>query len=598
MNGKSDRSADSYYFVLFSSAITVLGYFIYFYSNPHYFQGDTIHWFYVRYRTVGQFFDGFLTLDPGGWYRPLTNRGIQSLFFPVFGLHPNGYRAVHFLLFMSAVLATHQLALAVTRKRLAAAIGTVFFAVHTVNSYTTYDVAFTPEVVYTTFYVFAAVAYLRYRETAGRRFFLVSVTCFVLGLFSKESSVTLPAALVALDVILNQTPPSKAIAAARVHIAILAVYAVLVFGYLGVQRPAFKSILKRPGPEVAYRFALDRTILTNAGQALTWALNLPSGWQTEARHLDRWQIRILKIFAAGMAVLAFWILFRPERRWIAAGLLWFFIGIGPALPLFEHFLPYYLFLPLAGFSIAIGVLVETAYRKLAEYHAVAAMGTLAVTGAILTGICAMAVRNDSRDNRSLGWSSRLAQNSIEDLQRQHPWLQPNTTIYLSDAEEPDLSWDTSQGELFRMAYADESIQSLYWGWGEVITKGIVERGPVVVMKYSKFHLFDVTQEFLAASVPPVAYHAIPKYQLEIQPAMAAAGQRYWLSIKPLGNEDVSLHYTLNGGPVQAFETHLNGEGRSEFDVSSTTEKGLYKFVGFRINGSEEWIQAAGSIRID
>ena len=43
---------------------------------------------------------------------------------------------------------------------------------------------------------------------------------------------------------------------------------------------------------------------------------------------------------------------------------WFLIAVSPPLPLFEHFLPYYLFLPLAGFSLAIGIIFDAVYRKL------------------------------------------------------------------------------------------------------------------------------------------------------------------------------------------------------------------------------------------
>ena len=74
---------------------------------------------------------------------------------------------------------------------------------------------------------------------------------------------------------------------------------------------------------------------------------------------------------------------------------------------------------------------------------------IAVPLIVLTGICAVAARNDGRDNRVLGLSSRLAENSMNDLKDAHPTLQPNTTIYISDAEEPSLSWDTSQGALFK-----------------------------------------------------------------------------------------------------------------------------------------------------
>lgn len=582
----------------FAAALALLEYFLYFHSNPHFFEGDTIHWFYLRHHNIGDFLSSFFRLDPEGWYRPLTNRTVQSLLYPFFGLEPAAYRVVHYVLFMSAIFATYKLALVVTRRRLAACVAAIFFGVHTVNAFTSYDILFTPEVVYTFLYICAVIAYLRYRETDRRRFFVTSVLCFIASLCAKESAATFPVMLIALDIILNRTRVVDASASARVHLAILAVYLVFVLGYLGVQRPAFRSILKRPGPEVAYRFALDRTILTNADYALTWGFNLPRGWQTESRQLHGRAITFLKIFRGIIALLAVWMLFQPERRLVIAGFVWFFIAIAPALPLFEHFLPYYLFLPVAGLSLAIGAIADAIYRKTATYNTAVAASVIAVPLVVLGGICAMGARNDARDNLVLGRSSRLAFNSLNDLKRAHPTLQPNTTIYFSDAEEPDLSWDTAQGELFKMAYGDDSIHALYWGWGEVITKGVLERGPAVVMKYHDFHLTDVTQKFLAASEPPVSYHAPKDHKLEITPAAAMRGQKYRISITGLPNADVTFHYTLDGGPVHAFSAHLDASQQVSFDVSETTAKGLYKFVGFHAAGSPDWEQAAAAIRIN
>ncbi|HYR43153.1 MAG TPA: glycosyltransferase family 39 protein [Terriglobia bacterium] len=594
------------------AAFAVVEYLIYFSGNSHFFQGDTIYYFYLRHSTIGDFLLSFLKLDPAGWYRPLAARTIQSLFYPVFGLEPGGYRVVQYVAFMSAMVATYMLASIVTRRRLAAIAATLFFGVHTVNAYTTYDVAFAPEVIYTFFYVCAVATYLRYRESNQRRFFLISIAFFLASLFSKEAAVTLPVMLVTLDLILNRPRLRDAFAAVRIHAVILFIYLGLVWGYLGVQRAAFQSIVKRPGPEIPYRFALDRTILDNADYALTWTFNLPRGWQTESRHLAGRRLTFLKLFRAAVVILGLALclrifvvnqqgpkaqVFRPDRLILAAA-AWFFIAVGPALPLFEHFMPHYLFLPLAGFSIAIGAIADAVYRKIAAYSTAAAAMAVGVPLIVLAGICAVAARNDARDNRTLGLSSRLAFNSLTDLKAQHPTLQPDTTIYFSDAGEPDLAWDLSQGQLFKMAYNDDTIRTLYWGWGEVITKGVLQRGPLIVMKYDQFHVRDVTNDFLAASAPPVGYQHRPEYKLDITPAVAQPGEKYSLSIAGLGNGDVTLHYTLNGKPVQAFTAHLDDRSQASFEISDRTEKGVYKFVGFQKPGSADWIQAAASIRIN
>ena len=575
----------------------ILEYIIYFRHNPHFFQGDTIFWFYRRHRTISDFLMSFFKLDPG-WYRPLTDKTIQSLFYPVFGFEPAGYRVVQYLLFMSVIFAMYELAFIVSRSKRVAVIASLLFGVHTVNAYTTYDVAFVPELSFTFFYVCAAGAYLRYRDSHGRRFFFSSIACFVASLCSKESAVTLPVMVVALDLILNRAALRDAIAAARAHLIILGLYIVLVVGYLGVQRPAFRAILDRPGPEVAYRLAVDRTILINADYGLSWAFNIPRGWQTESRHMDPWAITFLKFFRAAVVLLGLWLMFRPERRIVIAALAWFFIAILPALPVFEHFVPYYLFCPLVGLSIGIAATADAAYGKIAKYSPAGAALALIAPLALLAGICAIAARNDAQDNRMLGWSSRLASNSLSALKAKYPVLPSNTTIYFSNAAEPGLSWDTSDGELFKIAYGDESIRTLYWDWGVVITKELLERGPLIVMEYDQFHFTDVTEEFLAASEPPVGYQVRPDYRLAITPAAAESGEKYRLSIAGLENSDVTLHYTVDGSPVRAITAHFDDHHQASFETSDETGKGLYKFVGFRKAGTEDWIQAAASIRIN
>jgi hypothetical protein len=290
-------------------------------------------------------------------------------------------------------------------------------------------------------------------------------------------------------------------------------------------------------------------------------------------------------------------MFQPERKLILAGLAWFIVVLSPALPLFEHFFPYYLFLPMVGVSVAVGVILDGAYRRAARYSSTAAALVLGTLVGLVLAINIVSVKNDVQNNRALGRSATLALNSLNDLKAARPTLQPHTTIYLSNAEEPDLNWDTSQGALFKLAYGDETIETLYWSWGEVITKGILARGPVVVLKYRQSHLEDVTSAFLAESEPPVNYSSITPHRMELDPPEVGTGQNYRLKISGLSNMDVAIHYTMEGGPIRLFTTRLDEGGEARFSTSERTQKGLYRFVGFRLVDSTEWNQTSATIRV-
>ena len=575
----------------FIFVLAVLEYVVYFVSNNHFFQGDTIHWFYARHKTFHDFLAGFLSLDSGGWYRPLTNGSIQSLFFPVLGLAPAGYRVIQYVLFFAATIAVFKLAALLTGRKLAAFVATLYFSLHTVNAYTTYDLAFVPEIVYSFFYVCAIFFYLKSQQT-------IALLCFVASLCSKEAAVTLPAALVAVDVIFNRKSVRRAFADVRAYMLVAAAYVLLVIGYLGVQRSAFQAIINRGGPDVSYRFALDKTILENADVAMTWIFNIPRGWMTQSRDVTGWMLRFLKGFRILIALLTLWLVFKPERKVFLTALASFVIALVPALPLRDHFLPYYLFLPLAGFSIAIGIILDAAYRKAASWSRAGAGVALSALLAVLFVICIVSVRTDARDNRMLGRSSNLALNSLHDLQAAHPHLSPNTTIYISNAEEPDLNWDTSEGTLFKLAYGDDTIDTLYWSWGEVITSAAMARGPVIVMKYSDSHLTDITNDFLAASEPPVNYRSVTQNQLALEPQVVTAGQTYRLKLHGIANTEANIRYTVNGSPIRVFAVHLDHNGEAKFNISEASEKGVYYFVGFQVAGTPEWVQAAGTIRVN
>src|SRR5258706_12246986 len=50
-----------------------------------FFGPDAIFYMYLRFHSVGEFLSSLIRLDMAHWYRPLSNRTIPSLFFPLLG---------------------------------------------------------------------------------------------------------------------------------------------------------------------------------------------------------------------------------------------------------------------------------------------------------------------------------------------------------------------------------------------------------------------------------------------------------------------------------------------------------------------------------
>src|SRR6185436_10806363 len=77
-----------------------------FFNNPgHFFMGDTLLWMGYRYHSIGQFLKGFISADPTLWYRPLAQRTVVSVLYPLAGLHVFPYRLAMFLLFLACTFA-------------------------------------------------------------------------------------------------------------------------------------------------------------------------------------------------------------------------------------------------------------------------------------------------------------------------------------------------------------------------------------------------------------------------------------------------------------------------------------------------------------
>src|SRR5687768_15272423 len=149
-------------FALFLAVLLLCEYLLYF-SNPgHFFTTDTMFWFSQRLHSFSEFLETFTKLDPAGWYRPLTNRTVQSLLYPVIGLQPTLYHLLLFPIFFLNSLGVFYLTFLLTRRFVAAGIATLFFSFHTVGAYVTYDVAFFVELVYPLFYISGAIAAVHY----------------------------------------------------------------------------------------------------------------------------------------------------------------------------------------------------------------------------------------------------------------------------------------------------------------------------------------------------------------------------------------------------------------------------------------------------
>ena len=566
-------------------------YALYHVNFHQFFQGDAVFWMYYRYRSVGEFLRGLITLDVAHWYRPLANRTIPSLLYPIFGLRPYGYHLVFFACFFVTTCTVFLFLKRVAGKLVPAFLGAFYFSIHSIDIYTTYDFAFATEVFYVFFYVCTVWFFLEGETRNSRAWRAASVACCVLTLMSKEASATFPAMLFVTHLLFVGGGFLRALRAIAAHVVVWIAYLIYVVGYLGVG-----------GGD--YMLVVHTNVINNLITGVYYAFNLHRDGLMPTRAAPHFVFLFLVIFAVSTLIVGARLLFRQERKLIVFGALWFGIGLAPMLML-NGLGPYYVFLALVGFSLIVGTSLNYVYERL---ESISRWGSRIAIGAVLVMFwvsCHSVLAGDTAGDIALGLASRWAGNSADDMLRARPQLPPGTKIYILNESAPDLWRFHGIGNLFKLVYKDDSIVTAFRSMGQGPK---TETGELVVMKADAEHLVEVTAAFQedpkrfigGIDESRLQYVAPPGVSLRVDPSEAVAGRDfYWLSVEDLGSDDLVVQYTIDDGPVAEARFRLNPDGKVRFFISELTPLGLFRFVRFRAFASppSEWIKADATIRV-
>ena len=466
----------------------ILEILIYFRQPQHFFIRDSLTWLTFRYRSLGEFIGGFFHVDPGLWYRPLTQRTLDSVLFPLAGLNPIPYHVCGFILFFSCTFAVYRFVKKITESTRTAWLATLFFALQVINTFITYDPAFTPEMVYTLFSIGTAIAYVSYLRNPSRGARIASLLWFTGSLLSKETAVALPFALLAISLLLG-THRVKLRSVAP-YFVLLSAYLIFGIGYVHIRNLTFEKFWGKQSEDTGtnYQLVFGRNVLDNGRVALSWAFNIPaSSWRLSST----WMLLLLKSLRVVVCAAAFFLLFTPHRKFVLLGLIWFYCFCAPTLPLLNHFLPHYLFAPLVGFSLTIGVILNWIYEQTARSMPSFARPGFVVLFAALALVTANGRRNIA-EGAFLGGDAQDALNKLNDVRSAYPRLPKHATLVLFDEESPLDSWDHQLSSLFQMGYGDDSIRTQYTSNREVIDKAAFDAGTAFAFKLQNSLLIDVT----------------------------------------------------------------------------------------------------------
>ena len=239
----------------------------------------------------------------------------------LWGFAPAGYHIVNVLLHAANTLLLFRL---LVRLRAPAAwVVAAVFAVHPTHVESVVWVIERKDVLSGLFYLCAVSAYLRFNETGGRRFYGLSLLCFVLGLLSKSIVVTLPAAL-----LIGHWWQRGRVTTGELR-------ATLPFFALGFGITMADLWLARAVEPIVSTFTLEDRILMASralwfyvGQ-LVWPTDLAVIYDVSAGQ---------RVHAAAWAALltALWLLRRRIGRGPLAGVLFFMVTISPVLGFVDY----------------------------------------------------------------------------------------------------------------------------------------------------------------------------------------------------------------------------------------------------------------------
>jgi hypothetical protein len=291
-----------------------------------------------------------------GTIRPWSERGFFMAFSYLFGLRALPYRTFVFLnQFLNVVLVT-LIARKLTRSELAGFLAPLFWLSNiALISPMSWNSSYN-EIQCASFLLLSFYLFIRYTETAERKFYWMQWVTFVLGFGALEINLVYPA-IAALYSLLF---------ARRYFRSTLPMFVVSV---------AFAVIDRLAGTQPGnFYYDMDfhpGALITTFWQYWNILLGISTygnfkGWRPDLTH------SAAILLTAAIVVFALWE--TRKRRWLPLFFIgWFFIVLGPLLPLHNHVTDYYLTIPGIGMAMLAAYALSMAWQRGWAVTAIAAV---------------------------------------------------------------------------------------------------------------------------------------------------------------------------------------------------------------------------------
>ncbi len=386
------------------------------------------------------------------YYRPLiTVTNVIS--YALFGVKPFFYHLTNVLIhLLNCILVYLLFARYFALPRLALLLASLVFALHPIHTESICFISGKTDLLATTFFLLATLCYTvtlrpaRPRQSLGRveksaddgenaetlasrlPWLLLTALCFALGLLAKEVIIVLPAFLLALDYFATRHSLRTYIAhhALRLILSLLPLL-IIASAYLWIRFTLIKGITMPPYPTHDF----TTTLLTMASVFIYYIklTLLPTSMLCDYTNFFPivtaiWNPLFLLSTAGILALLLInLILFLRKSPYFLA-LLWFELTLLPVLNIFPlgiWLAERFLYLPSIGFSLLIGLIVQSLFREGRKASLFIEFTTLVLIILLIVGYAVKTVQ------RSLVWKSDYA--LWKDAVEKNPYNPQALTLY-------------------------------------------------------------------------------------------------------------------------------------------------------------------------
>jgi hypothetical protein len=325
-----------------------------------------------------------------------------------------------------------------------------------------------------------------------------------------------------------------------------------------------------------YHAVLSLSSLVTKYTYLQWGFNLPDGIAWNRAALDR-----LSLAAALAPFIGLFAIFFGRGIWVRdrivlCGVIWFVAGLSPVLFLPNFTMAHVLYVPNVGLGLIFGSLAETALvHHRSQKRWILAVATLLMFVAVnLSASWANGERYLSDSWLSNG--SRSAQIALEDMKNMRPELPPDATLYFMRSMEKNLPWFFDYGKLFNIFLDKPHLKSLFADHGAELPSGYRDDPNLVILRFVRPHLYDVTEEFKAEMRDDSSIKLLPLLRNEsISFNRGEPYRRYDVFETPTG-KPAFIMPIVRGNAVRESLVTIAG-ARVRFDIPPIENNSLLSF---------------------